>query len=60
MLRFLLILLLLYFMGRFVMILIRRAQYRAQHGKPQEKTGLFNHVEDAEFKDVTNEPPEKQ
>jgi hypothetical protein len=59
MLRLLLILLLVYFVWKVVVIFIRRARYRAEHGKPQQKIESFDHIEDAEFKDITNEPPEQ-
>jgi len=60
MLRFLLILCVVYFIYLVVRILIRRAQYRAQDMEPRQKTELFNHIEDADFKDITDEPPDKQ
>lgn len=60
MLRFLLILFLIYFIYLLVRIFIRRARYRAQDIKAQQKTELFDHIEDADFKDITDEPPDKQ
>lgn len=60
MLRFLLFLLLLYIAWKIVQVFVRRSRYRAEHGKPQKTTTSFEHIQDAEFEDVTNKPAEKQ
>lgn len=58
MIRFLLLLVLFYLIWKIVKVFLKRSRYRVEPGKPQQSPleKPFDHIEDAEFEDVSDKP----